>query len=377
VKVSFPEHHLFQILRRFENQHLPLDLFLSQYFKANTALGSKDRQLIAHAAYGMSRWKSLLDFLIGPQPSWEQRYTVFREFQPVNYLAIPTIPLHVRVSFPNELFTLIKEAYGQEKAILLCQVSNSEAPITVRVNAQKCTREKLLSCWQTPYEVAPCLLAPYGIQFKKRAPLTAFQEFKNGFFEIQDEASQLVAGLVKAEAGQQVLDYCSGAGGKTLAFAPIMENKGQIYLHDIRPHVLEHARKRLKRAGVQNAQYLHEGHPGLQRLKKKMDWVLVDVPCSGTGTLRRNPDQKWKFSVALLNRLVGQQRMIFEKGLSFVKPGGKIVYATCSLLPAENEKQVEHFLKTYGLVLEEPLFSSLPSYGGMDGFFAAVLKKVN
>ena len=106
-----------------------------------------------------------------------------------------------------------------------------------------------------------------------------------------------------------------------------------------------------------------------------MDWVLVDVPCSGSGTLRRNPDQKWKFSLALLNRLVGQQRMIFEKALSYLEESGRIVYATCSLLPAENEEQIQHFTKTYDLELESAPFSSLPSYGGMDGFFAAVLKR--
>ena len=375
MKVSFPEHHLFQFLKRFENQHLPLDLFLSHYFKANTALGSKDRQLIAQAAYGMSRWKSLLDFLIGKHPSWEQRYALFRGFQPANYLMLNAIPLHVRVSFPEELFFLIKEGYGEDKAIELCQICNSEAPVTLRVNPLKTTREQLLARWQNHFETIPCVYSSYGIQCKKRIPLTALPEFKEGFFEIQDEASQLVASLVKAEPGQQVIDYCSGAGGKTLAFAAFMENKGQIYLHDVRPQILEQAKKRLKRAGIQNAQFLIEGHPALQKLRKKMDWVLADVPCSGSGTLRRNPDQKWKFSLALLNRLVGQQRMIFEKALSFLKQGGRIVYATCSLLPAENEKQIEHFLKTYDLALEGTPFFSLPTYGGMDGFFAAVLIK--
>jgi 16S rRNA (cytosine967-C5)-methyltransferase len=373
MKISFPEHHLFQLLKRFENQHLPLDLFLSHYFRANTALGSKDRQFIAHAVYGISRWKSLLDYLIGSNPSWEQRYALFRSFQPANYLVANTIPLHVRVSFPKVLFSLLEEGYGQEKAIHLCQICNTEAPITIRVNPLKITRTELLEQWKVRYEAAACEQAPFGIQFKKRIPLASLPEFKEGLFEIQDEASQLVAALLKAQPGQQVLDYCAGAGGKTLAFAHQMENKGQIYLHDIRPSILEQARKRLKRAGIQNGQFLPAGHVALTKMKKKMDWVLVDVPCSGTGTLRRNPDQKWKFSLALLNRLVGQQRMIFEKGLSYLKPGGKIIYSTCSILQAENEKQIKHFLQTYDLKLDAPPFVSLPSYDGMDGFFAAVL----
>jgi 16S rRNA (cytosine967-C5)-methyltransferase len=376
MKVSFSEHHLFQLLKRFDTQHLPLDLFLSHYFRAHTALGSKDRQLIAHAVYGMSRWKSLLDYLIGPNPSWEKRYALFRSFQPTNYLIANHIPLHIRLSFPKELLTLLEEGYGGEKAVYLAQVCNTEAPITVRANLLKTTPQELLAKWQPLYEVSPCKRAPSGIQFKKRLPLTSLPEFKEGHFEIQDEASQLVSTLIQAQPGEQVLDYCAGAGGKTLAFAHQMENQGQIYLHDIRPPILEQARKRLKRAGIQNGQFLPAGHSALQKLKKKMDWVLVDVPCSGTGTLRRNPDQKWKFSLALLNRLVGQQRMIFEKGLSYLKPGGKIVYSTCSLLQSENERQVEHFLQTYNLKLDSPPFVSLPSYEGMDGFFAAVLTSV-
>ena len=375
MKISFPEHHLFQLLKRFENQHLPLDLFLSNYFRANSALGSKDRQLIGHAVYGMSRWRGLLDYLIGNNPTWEQRYALFRSFQPANYLIINTIPLHIKISFPKELFALLEESYGEEKATQICQVCNSEAPVTIRINPLKTTRDLLLSRWSSLFDISPCETSPFGILFKKRAPLTALPEFKEGLFEIQDEASQLVASLITPKPGEHVLDYCAGAGGKTLGFAHQMENMGQVYLHDIRPHVLEQARKRLKRAGIQNCQFLPAGHVALEKLKKRMDWVLVDVPCSGTGTLRRNPDQKWKFSLALLNRLVGQQRMIFEKALSFLKPGGKIVYATCSILPAENEKQVAHFMQTYGLVQESPPFVSLPTYDGMDGFFAAVLYK--
>ena len=376
MKVPFPQHHLFQLLRRFENQHLPLDLFLSQYFRAHAALGSKDRQFIAQSVYGMTRWRGLLDHIIGPHSSWEERYTLFSTLRPENYLQNHTIPLHVRVSFPQELFNLLKESYGQEKALYLCQICNTEAPVTVRANPLKITREELLEKWKPHFDVVPCEGAPFGILFKKRVPLVAQPEFKEGCFEIQDEASQIVASLVQAKPGQHVLDYCAGAGGKTLAFAHLLENKGQLYLHDIRPAILEQARKRLGRAGIQNGQFLPEGHSSLEKLKKKMDWVLADVPCSGTGTLRRNPDQKWKFSRELLNRLLEEQRTIFEKALGYLKPGGKIVYSTCSMLPAENEKQVDYFMSHYGLELVSPPFVSLPSPGGMDGFFAATLQKI-
>lgn len=373
MKLSFPEHHLFQILRRFENQYLPLDLFLSQYFRAHKQLGSKDRRFITQAVYGMSRWQSLLDHLVEGHPSWEKRYSLFRCFHPDQFRYVNTIPLHIRISFPEELFNLLVEDYGEEKAVRLCQICNTEAPLTIRVNPLKTSRDELLLKWEA-FEPLPTQHSPLGIRFKNRIPLTTLPEFREGHFEIQDEASQCAAELVKVKSGEQVFDFCAGSGGKTLAFAHRMKNRGQIYLHDIRTYILDQAKKRLKRAGIQNVQFIHPKHPHLKMLKKKMDWVLVDAPCSGTGTLRRNPDQKWKFSYALLNRLVGQQRIIFEQALSYVKPGGHIVYATCSLLHGENEKQLAHFLKTYPLKMAGDPFVSIPAYGEMDGFFAVCLR---
>jgi len=376
MRVSFPEHHLFQLLRRFENQYLPLDLFLSQYFRANKALGSKDRQLINSAVFGMTRWKNLIDHLVGQNPTWENRYSVFRSFQPSNYLSVNNIPLHIRLGCPQELFTLLLKSYGEKKTIEICQACNTEAPVTVRINPLKTTREQLLNLWKPEFQVIPTSRSPWGIHFTKRTPLFATPEFKEGLFEIQDEASQLVASLVQAKPAEHVLDYCAGAGGKTLAFAHTLNNQGQIYLHDVRPHILEQARKRLKRAGIQNIQLLPEGHTGLDNLKKKMDWVLVDAPCSGTGTYRRHPDQKWRFSKETLDHLLDQQKTIFEKSLSYLKPGGKIIYATCSVLQEENQQQIAHFIKKYNLKLCKEPFVSLPAIGAMDGFFAATLTAV-
>ncbi|NGX55460.1 MAG: hypothetical protein KR126chlam2_01095, partial [Chlamydiae bacterium] len=266
--------------------------------------------------------------------------------------------------------------YGEEKAMRLCQICNTPAPTTVRINPLKTTREELLAQWEKEYEVTPCDHSTYGIQFKKRIPFFTLDAFKNGLFEVQDEGSQLIALKVKSSPGDQVMDYCAGSGGKTLAFAHQMEGRGQIYLHDIRPLALQQARKRLCRAGIQNGQFLTPEHPLLEKLKKKMDWVLVDAPCSGTGTLRRNPDMKWKFDDDLVKKLVGEQRVIFERALSFVKPGGKITFATCSILREENEEQLAHFLKVYDLKMVGDPFVSLPSFGGMDGFFAVTLEHV-
>jgi 16S rRNA (cytosine(967)-C(5))-methyltransferase len=373
----FREHHLLTLLEQYEQGSLPLDLSIRNYFRANKALGSKDRGFIAEKAYALMRWKGLLDYLAEKEAasSWETRLALSSAPAFETAKQAEDIPLHIRVSAPQLLFDLLAASHGIEKAAELCLVNNTPAPVTIRVNPLKITRTELLQRWKDNYGAVPCQEAPYGIRFDRRLNFFELPEFKAGFFEVQDEGSQLVAALVEAEPGQQVLDYCAGAGGKTLAFAPQMDNKGQIHLYDVRKHALEDCRKRLRRAGIQNAQAIFQDEAKLKKLKKRMDWVLVDAPCTGTGTLRRNPDMKWKFDDALLKRLVSQQRVIFEKALSYLKPEGKIVYATCSLLKEENEEQLQHFIDTYGLELAKPAFHSLPSIGGMDGFYAAVLRR--
>lgn len=377
IKRPYREHHLLTLLEEYEKQHLPLDLFISLYFRAHKSLGSKDRGTIAENVYAMVRWKGLLDYLCEGSATWEKRWQLYSKINIDNYLKDENIPLYTRLSFPEKLFQLIVQSHGKEKASQLCQISNQPAPTTIRVNTLKCSREELLKRWDQIYKVTPCAYSETGIRFLQKTNFFTLPEFQSGFFEVQDEGSQLLADKVQAEPGQLVMDYCSGSGGKTLAFAPKMQGKGQIFLHDIRPYALKEAKKRLRRAGIQNSQVVFPDDPKLSKLKKKMDWVLVDVPCSGTGTMRRNPDMKWNFTEETLQRLVGQQRMIFEKALSFLKPGGKIVYGTCSLLKQENQDQLEHFLKTYPLEVEGEIFQSLPSEGGMDGFFGVTLHLKN
>lgn len=375
VKRPFREHHLLKLLEFYDTQHLPLDLFISKYFRANKALGSKDRAMITEAIYGMVRWQGLLDFLSGNPISWEKRYGIFKNFRPEEFLTQSDIPQHVRLSFPKVLYELIVESHGPDKAQALCRASNHPAPTTVRINPLKTTREDMLARWGKTYAVYPCEFAKHGIVFSKKINFFELSEFKEGLFEVQDEGSQLLANLMQVKPGQQVMDYCAGSGGKTLAFAHRLQGTGQIYLHDIRPHILMEGKKRLRRAGIQNAQTVELNNPKLKRLKRKMDWILVDAPCTGTGTMRRNPDMKWKFTADTLSRLSGQQRMIFEKALSYLRPGGRIVYGTCSILCQENERQLEHFMKTYKLEMEGTPFQSLPKNKGMDGFFGVVLKQ--
>ncbi len=372
---AFQKYHLLRILDLFEGETLPLDIFLSHYFRANKAVGAKDRRTICEAIYGMIRWCGLLDHLLPKPPTWESRFSLFTSINPHDFLQKEEIPAHIRVSFPKEFFQILERAFGEKKAQELCLASNQTAPTTIRVNSTKISRDSLLEKWKELYSVSPSTISPDGIIFHKKINFFSLPEFKEGLFEIQDEGSQLVASLLEIVPGQQILDYCAGSGGKTLAFAPQTKKRGQIFLHDIRPRALLEAKKRLKRAGIQNAQILLPTDAHKETLKGRMDWVLVDAPCSGSGTLRRNPDMKWKFSSELLERVVQEQRKIVTEALDYLSPKGYLVYATCSILPQENEEQVAFFEKELPLLCIKPPFSSTPQKGGMDGFFGAVFRR--
>lgn len=374
MRRPFREHHLLQILNFFEEQSLPLDVFLRNYFRAHTAVGSKDRKEICEIIYGIIRWRGLLDHVSEKPISWESRFRAFAKFSQ-NFYCDPSLPTHVRVSFPKSFYQLLSESLGEEKAFQFCLSCNEPAPTTVRANLLKTTRNALIESWQNRYKVSSCRYSSVGIHFEEKINFFGMEEFKKGYFEIQDEASQLIAELIAIEPGMRFLDFCAGSGGKSLAVAPRLKGRGQLFLHDIRPQALREAKKRLKRAGIQNAQPLLPDSPNKRLLKLKMDWVLVDAPCTGTGTLRRNPDMKWKFDNQTLPRIVQEQRQIFDEALTYLKPEGHIVYATCSILPQENQHQAAFFLEQYPLEQVGETFSSFPASGEMDGFFGIVLKK--
>ncbi len=374
MRLPFCDHHISAFFQTFSSGSKPLDLALSYYLRAHKSIGANDRRIISETVYGMVRWKSLIDYFCkSPLPA--DRLFAFRKLSIEECFNDPSIPEPDRFAIPPFLYNRFIKEFGPEKTASLCQILNSPAPIVIRANSIKTSRDALIQMLQKKFSVTPCLYALSGIQLAKREPLFSLPEFKEGLFEMQDEGSQLVAALVDARPGDHVLDYCSGSGGKTLGFAPSMKGKGQIYLHDIRPWILDEARRRLKRAGIQNSQLLKPGHPQLASLKKRMDWVLADVPCSGTGTLRRNPDAKWKIDAPMVDRLIEEQRKIVVEALEYVKPGGRLVYATCSLLPEENQAQVDFFLSHLPLNLEKDPLSLFPHSGGMDGFFAAVFRK--
>lgn len=367
MRLPFCDHHISAFLDSYTKGHKPLDLALSDYLKAHKSIGAHDRRKIGETIYGMVRWKTLIDAYCNHSSHSLDRLYCYRKISFPEATQDPAVPEAARLGMSEFLYQKLVQTFGKEKGQKLSSILNTAAPTTIRVNELKTTREELLKIWEGRLECAPCTKATSGIQFRKREALFSLPEFKAGLFEVQDEGSQLVAQLVQARPGDHVLDYCSGSGGKTLAFAPAMQGKGQIYLHDNRPWILQEARKRMNRAGVQNIQFTLP--------KKKVDWVLADVPCSGTGTLRRNPDAKWKIDALVIERLVQQQRDIVEQAVPYLKPDAHFVYATCSLLPEENEQQVEWMVKNTPLALQgSPLFL-LPEEGGMDGFFAAVFKK--
>lgn len=368
----FKEYHLLQFLNQWDFI-TPLDLAISLYFRQHKSLGSKDRKFIAETTYGMIRELALVDYFIKGPINWESRYHVFKDLDIQKARNNLTIPVHVRCSAPEYLFSKLKETFGEKSAYTLSLRNNQRAPLTVRVNELKTTRDAFYEKMKSLAPLSLCKRSPVGVRFNEHVNLFQTNEFKEGHFEVQDEGSQLVSFLVNAQPKQKVLDYCAGSGGKTLAFAPKMQGQGCIFVHDIRASIIGQAKKRLKRAGVQNYQIAEPGSKNLKALYKNMDWVLVDVPCTGTGTYRRSPDLKWKFDEKMLQETVQKQREIFHEALKYLKPSGRIVYATCSLLKDENEDQVEFFKSKYGLKTESNPLNSAIDFGSMDGFYGAVL----
>ncbi len=372
---QFHQNHILNFLNGFdETPTIPLDLQLRHYLKQNKAIGSKDRKIIGDTIYELIRFKGLIDKSISKQKTWDERLETYLK-SPLEELAKhPGLEPHEKVSFPKEFYDLLLSHLGKKATDEFCINSNLPAPLTVRVNLLKISREKLFETLSAKFPVSLCAESKAGIVFHKKINFFELSEFKEGLFEVQDEASQLVAEYVDAKPGDEVLDYCAGSGGKSLSIATKMKGKGQIFLHDVRKKPLEMAKERFKRAGIQNIQIVLDLP---HSLKNRMDYLLLDVPCTGSGTWRRNPDQKWKFKKSVLDNLVQEQRKIFDSAISYLAPKGKIVYATCSVLPEENEMQIAYFCEKYKLHSTKPFFKSFPKPNEKDGFFAALLEKTD
>ena len=423
-----------ELLALTEGAGPPADQTLAEYFRARRYIGAADRRAIAGRFYEVVRRRAALDWWLDemaaqaleasrarmiaalalieewradrfaaafdgvlhhPRPLTQAELRLARSLER-HTLLHPKQPDWVRYEVPEWLFPALAEAFGARVGPELAALQE-EAPVDLRVNALKATREEALAALALEQIAArPTPYSPLGLRLAGRRAIAASKCFREGLIEVQDEGSQLVALLSGAAPGARVCDFCAGAGGKTLALAAAMGNRGQIVALDVREGRLKSAGRRLRRAGVHNVtRRLLTSHrdPWIKHHKASFERVLVDAPCTGCGTWRRNPDAKWRLKPKDLSELVELQAEILLSAARLVRKGGRLVYATCSLLPAENEAQVDRFLAAapdFRLVpMAEvwaqcvggsapdgaPTLHLTPARHGTDGFFVAVIER--
>ena len=371
------------------------DKVIEKILKSNPRWGARDRRFIAETTYDIVRWYRLFRELAQAEendywkllavwclwnkaefPDWEELAGVDRKKVLARYEEVKS-ERKIRESIPDWMDELGEREVGANWNQEL-EALNEEASVVLRVNTLKITREELQQqleeegiATETPSEFPDSLL------LEQRQNIFTRQAFKDGLFEVQDAGSQLIAPFLQVKPGMRVIDACAGAGGKTLHLAALMQNKGRIVAMDTEEWKLTELKKRARRAGAGNIEpKLIESSKTIKRLEGSADRLLLDVPCSGLGVLKRNPDAKWKLTVEFIDRVKELQLHILQDYSGMVKAGGALVYSTCSLLPSENEQQVKTFLeKNSSFELEEQK-TILPSQG-FDGFFMARLKKKN
>jgi 16S rRNA (cytosine967-C5)-methyltransferase len=371
------------------------DKVIEKILKSNPKWGARDRRFIAETIYDIVRWYRLFrevsdaeedDFwkLLGVWCLWNNtEFPDWGEFEGLNRKKIEArydevqSDRKIRESIPDWLDELGEKEFGAtwEKELTAL---NEEAKVVLRVNTLKINR-KSLQTQLDEEEIASEAPAkfPDALILELRQNIFTRQQFKDGLFEIQDAGSQLIAPFLQAAPGMRVIDACAGGGGKTLHLASLMQNKGRIIAMDTEGWKLEELKKRARRAGAGNIETrVIESSKTIKRLENSADRVLLDVPCSGLGVIRRNPDAKWKLSIDFIERVKELQQHILADYSTMVKKDGLLVYSTCSLLPSENEKQVTSFLEThkdsFELIDQKWM---LPSEG-FDGFYMALMKRI-
>ena len=404
-----------EVLREILRFTAPADVTLSRYFKDHPRLGGRERGAIAECIYSVLRNKTFYtDFTGGGRGATMRRLVLLGMLDAVGVDALgglsddetallerisqidrSLLPPKQRANLPDWLYDKFVAQYGEEEALQLAAVLNTPAPLDLRVNALKANREDVVAELATaPIAAEPTPYAPLGLRIRKKPALQNLPLFKSGAIEVQDEGSQVLAQLLGARRGEMVVDFCAGAGGKTLALGAIMRSTGRLYAFDVSEKRLTKLKPRLARSGLSNVHPVviaHERDAKVKRLAGKIDRVLVDAPCSGLGTLRRNPDVKWRQQPESIAEMQEKQQSILDGAARLVKSGGRLVYATCSLLNEENDVVVEQFLATHddfqlvpmSDVLAEqriPLemdkyLKLLPHKHNTDGFFAAVLER--
>lgn len=372
------------------------DKVIERLLKANRKWGSQDRAVVSEIFYNIIRWRKRLEYYMGEgvKPNniyklmlayllWSKtNYKKFEEFDGIKISDIltklkkGTVPTKaIEHSIPDWLAETLEKELGKnwEKEM---NSLNEQAPTILRTNRLKTTPKHLISeLKEENVESFEIRGFEDAIQLQEKKNVFLTSAFKEGFFEVQDAASQKIGEFLDVKPGMRVVDACAGAGGKTLHIAAKMENKGQIIALDIHAWKLAELKRRAKRAGAHNIEIREiTDNKVIKRLHEKADRVLIDAPCSGLGVLKRNPDAKWKIDQDFIDRIKTEQQQILQDYAKMVKKGGKLVYATCSILPSENNEQVEKFLENntdFKLIKQESIFPS----EGYDGFYMALIER--
>jgi 16S rRNA (cytosine967-C5)-methyltransferase len=394
----------------------PADTTLRYFFK-NERIGSNERELVAETVFGVLRHHMLLENSCegNATPRRMALAQLFkfggynlRELEPVlkhgekewlatvKGLKVEELSLPVQAELPEWLVEKMRASYSEEDILAIGKSMQQSAPLDIRVNTLLAKREDILQqLHDKNIEASATPYSPIGIRLKEKIPLTRDALFTEGKIEVQDEGSQLLGFLLAPKRNDMVVDFCAGAGGKTLMLSAMMNSQGRLYAMDVSEKRLANLKPRLKRSGASNIQPMliaHENDLKVKRLAGKIDRVLVDAPCSGLGTLRRNPDLKFRQSPGSIEEFAHQQAAILASASRLLKKGGRMVYATCSFLPEENQHIVQAFLAAhpdFGLrpvneilqqqkiALEAVDYLELrPHIHNTDGFFAAVLERI-
>ncbi|WP_336068738.1 methyltransferase domain-containing protein [Mesoflavibacter sp. CH_XMU1404-2] len=377
------------------------DKVVQQLLKRDKRWGSRDRAFVAETTYDIVRWKRLYAEIANVKEpfSRDDIWRMFAVWATLKGIKLPdwkyfeNTPTRkikgrfdelsktrkIKESIPDWIDDIAVKELGEAKWSKEIQALNEQADVILRVNTLKTTKEKLQNIlFDLDIETETLKDYPDALRLKERANVFSTEAFKDGLFEVQDASSQLVADFLQVEPGMRVVDTCAGAGGKTLHLASIMQNKGQIIALDIYANKLKELKRRAKRNGAHNIEPRHiDSTKVIKKLHDQADRVLIDAPCSGLGVLRRNPDAKWKLEAEFLDRIKNTQAEILSSYSKMVKSGGQLVYATCSILPSENQEQVNKFLaseegKEFTFVKDKKV---LAHESGFDGFYMALLKR--
>lgn len=364
------------------------DKVIEYVLRQHPKWGSRDRAFVASSTYDIVRHKRYLMHLsrlekletVEDLRKLLDIYLIWKNgdrlpeqagIQNITANASPAI----KYSFPDWLVDLLKTDYGEKVEDILISL-NREASVVLRTNTIKCSRSQLQHSLEEESIITRPLSVPEALELSARKNVFQTKAFKLGWFEVQDAASQEVGHFLQSEPGMQVIDACAGAGGKSLHLAALSKGKGRVLAMDVEAHKLEILKKRARRGACGNIETrIITDNKVIKRLASKADRLLLDVPCSGSGVIRRNPDSKWKLSPEMMEDLKIKQYQILSQYAQMVKPGGKLVYATCSIFKQENEAQVARFLTENDAFVLEHEQTLLPDVYGYDGFYMARLKR--